>query len=173
MNIKNILKLACKGRPGFSDAIGFFEATVAEDNRIPDCLSEIYRNASGTYASITNQKLMDLVPGYRLIHREELQKEIANFQKTYEDLQDFVPFLADYASSYIAINMKNNSVYSVTLDYEETQLSVSLDDYMQTIEACYTKGTYFIDSDGFLDCDFDAYYKIGEQVNPTCSYWNE
>ena len=47
------------------------------DNNIPMLYQVLYSQVSGTFRDINQQELMDFIPGYRLIHINELINENA------------------------------------------------------------------------------------------------
>lgn len=171
MNIHEVIKIASKQRPEFANAIGFGDPV--DESVIPKPLDAVYSVASGTKESLTDQTLMDLIPGYRLIHIDELKDETKNFHDLYTDLNDFIPFMADYTSAYIAIDERDGSIYRVSPDYEEIKMAANLDKFWETVYQCYESETYFLDPDGYLDYDFDKEGEIGLSINPECRYWSE
>jgi hypothetical protein len=45
--------------------------------------------------------------------------------------------------------------------------------FPETICAFYKGGVYYLDDDGYLDCDFDKQGKIGAILNQDIDYWIE
>ena len=54
------------------------------DNNIPMLYQVLYSQVSGTFRDIDQQELMDFIPGYRLIHINELINENARLNWSFE-----------------------------------------------------------------------------------------
>ena len=54
------------------------------DNNIPMLYQVLYSQVSGTFRDINQQELMDFIPGYRLIHINELINENARLNWSFE-----------------------------------------------------------------------------------------
>ena len=182
------LSLSDKMRKGYRNSLGnsyptwenFFTKITP---LIPEVFQMIYGKAAGTYRDIANQKYMDFLPGYRLIHIEELEKEyhtllqLLELENVYEaQIEMTIPLLADYSSSYI--------FYAKTDDNKEVIFHFAPDDGLQkmhnsielfffTIIAFYTKNVFYLDNNGFLDYDFERVGIIGAALNPGIEYWLE
>ena len=170
MNFEEVVKLAILQRPKFEEAIGY--QTQGDTNLFPPQLSFIYSIVAGTEQMIDDQSLLDIVPGLRIIDKEELQKEIRRFSLFYTDLTDHIPFLADDSSCYISLNTNDGCVYRVAAEYGTSKVSNSMEDYWNTILRCYKEGAFFLDSDGYLDADFEKEGEIGKAINSACEYWD-
>ncbi len=156
MKLKNIVRAAIKQRPEFKVTIGFSEKKLQHNiDTLPKSIVGLYNNVKGTLHGIENQALMDIIPGYRLIHVDELSSEIVKFRKTYPDLNTKIPFLADYASCYYTVDSINGAVYLIDREYNIKHISLTLEQFLKTILAFYEQGVYFLDDDGYLDYDFD------------------
>lgn len=171
MNISEVIKIASTTRSGLPDSIGFGEPVMTDD--MPESLESVYSVVSGTKGNIKDRTLMDLIPGYRLININELKNETKSFHDLYKHLDNFTPFMADFSSAYVVINEKDGSIYRVSPDYEETKVACNLDKFWETVYKCYESNAYYLDSDGYLDYDFDKEGQIGLSINPECEYWNE
>lgn len=129
------LSLSDKMRKGYRNSLGnsyptwenFFTKITP---LIPEVFQMIYGKAAGTYRDIANQKYMDFLPGYRLIHIEELEKEyhtllqLLELENVYEaQIEMTIPLLADYSSSYI--------FYAKTDDNKEVIFHFAPDDGLQ------------------------------------------
>lgn len=150
---------------------------------VPKVFQSIYRNVSGTYANIENQKYMDFVPGYRLIHITELGKEYCALSQMLvaddicrSKIEPLIPLLADYSSCYICYAVINNNA-EVIFHYSPTEglqkMHTSVESFLKTIIAFYLNGVFYLDKDGFLDYDFEKEGSIGAEYNPGVDYWIE
>ena len=169
MTIEKIFEFAFKQRPKLKDSVGYRQS--ADLSGIPSQLHCIYQLAIGTNRNVKDQTVLDLIPGYRLIHISELADEKKICGEMVQS-DDFFPFFADYSCRYIALNTPKGSVYRVSSDGGSELLSFSVATYLNTIEAFYSGGAYFLDSDGFLDYDFDKEGEIGAKLNPFIAYWS-
>ena len=74
------LSLSDKIRVGYKSSLGnshsswknFFTGITPT---IPEVIQAIYGEVAGTHRDIAIQKYMDFIPGYRLIHIEEIERE--------------------------------------------------------------------------------------------------
>lgn len=171
MNIDTVFELAIVQRPKLRDAIGF--GKPADIDGVPKQLKPIYEVALGTASSVSDQTLMDIVPGYRLIHRNELDQESVNLSKNLSAKEvEYLPFLANYSSCFVALSLKDAGVYQITPDALPERLAETLEKYWDTIMSFYNDGVYLLDSDGYLDYNFEQEGEVGARLNPTCQYWS-
>jgi len=171
MSFAEVVASVLEQRPDFKKAAGVAPGKSCDD--VPSPLASIYGSVDGTEQGTEFQTAVDIVPGFRLIHRRELQEEIALFHQTYTGIENFIPFLADGSSCYIALNDSDGSVVRVAQEYGLSRVAANLEDFWATVLACYQEGAYFLDDEGFLDYDFEGEGDIGLRINPDCSYWSE
>ena len=167
-----ILSLAIAQRPALAEAIGFSGTEARRDARgVPSEIAPLYRVASGTPRGIADQSVMDIVPGFRLIHQAELPTETASFRDAYPALGTLYPFLADYSSCYYAVDSADGTVLKVDVEFGATPISQNLEQFLKTVLVFYRQGVYFLDSDGYLDYDENMEGKIGAALNQGYAYW--
>lgn len=172
--LQDIIQAAAEHRTRLREAIGCVDAGLSRDvEGVPDALAGLYRIAAGTPRAIKDQTLMDIVPGYRLIHQSELADEITAFRTAYPKLVTHYPFLADYSSRYFTVDSNDGVVYTVDLQYGAAPISRNLDRFLETIRAFYLEGVYCLAPDGYLDYDVDREGQIGATLNPEYPYWIE
>jgi hypothetical protein len=172
MTMQDIIIEASRQRPALPRAIGYAGAYPLRDvTGVPDPIAPIYRIAEGTLRGIEDQTLMDIVPGYRLIHQTELPSEIFAFRKAYPSLRTHYPFLADYSSCYYTIDSMDGVVYRVRLESDATPISDSLKHFLDTLLVFYRQTIYFCDAEGYLDYNTELEGKIGAVLNPRYEYW--
>jgi len=171
MSFSNVVARVLEQRPDFKKAAGVSNVKPCDD--VPSSLVTIYCMADGTEQETEFQAAVDILPGFRLIHRRELAEETALFHKTYTGIEDFIPFMADDSCNYIALNSADGGVIRVAQEYGLSRVAASLDDFWATVLACYEQGAYFLDDEGFLDYDFEGEGDIGLRINPDCNYWSE
>lgn len=182
------LSLSEKTRNGYRDSLGIADTKWNEIlskvmPMVPDVFRAIYGNVSGTHRSIENQKYMDFIPGYRLIHIEELDEECCalSHMLSSDDIREseigmIIPLLADYSSCYICYaSIRSND--EVIIHYSPNEglqiMHASAEMFFRTIIAFYRNGVFYLDSDGFLDYDFEKEGIIGAEYNPDIEYWTE
>lgn len=186
--LAEFISLSDKMRLGYKNSLGTtyhaWEQIIGAMNQyIPVLFREIYGRFAGTYRDIQDQKYMDFIPGYRLIHITELKNEyniLAHLIK--EDnlcnsqVNVIMPLLADYSSCYICYVKKldnTEAVFSYSPDGGLVELHSSLETFLETIIAFYKENVYFLDDNGFLDYDFEKAGVVGARYNPGISYWTE
>lgn len=150
---------------------------------IPEVYRAIYGNVAGAYRNIENQKFMDFIPGYRLIHIKELEKEQHTLLQMLElddicevQIKAIIPLLADYSSCYICYaNTDNNEeiIFHYSPDDGLQEMHASVELFLRTVIAFYQNGVFYLDGDGFLDYDFEREGIIGAEYNPGINYWTE
>lgn len=149
---------------------------------IPELFIVIYNKVSGTKRGIKEQKLMDFIPGYRLIHVSDLMMEKKNLDSILsdKDLIDnkiILPVLANYSSDFIyyCINMKDEEkIYSLMHDSIDPVLIYdSPAKFFETVCEFYKQGVYLVDADGYLDSDINKESIVGSKINPGITYWTE
>ena len=129
------------------------------------------------------QEFMDFIPGYRLIHIQELENEYNAFlhMGALDDMCEAqitaaIPLLADYSSCYICYVKKRDNteaVFSFSPDGGFVEMHSSLEKFFESIIAFYREDVYFLDDNGFLDYDFEKAGVIGAKCNPGIKYWVE
>ena len=182
------ISLSDKMRCGYKNSLGVpyqdWEQIVTNINHpAPEIFREIYSIFAGTRRDIEDQKLMDFIPGYRLIHIEELEAEydafvrMTDFHGIYENqIKIVIPLLADYTSDYICYVKKQDNtetIFTYSPDGGLVEMHNSLEAFFETIIAFYKEDVYFLDDNGFLDYDFDRAGVIGEKHNQGIRYWTE
>ena len=182
------ISLSDKMRYGYKDSLGAayqaWEQIITNINQsVPEVFREIYSRFAGTHRNTKQQKLMDFIPGYRLIHIEELEDEYNALSRMMETddlhknrIEVVIPLLADYSSDYICYVKKRDNTEAI-FTYSPVdglvELHSSLERFFETIIAFYKENVYFLDDDGFLDYDFERAGVIGEKYNPGIRYWTE
>jgi hypothetical protein len=135
---------------------------------VPDELFAIYMNLCGTaiYHSppkYRDSRYWDFMPGYGLISIYDLQEEF-NFLlsmkqeiSSYPWKPDMIPLLKDFSGSYYCLrNLHNNhSIVSTDPVIGNLEIFPNLWQFIRAITQCYRQNIYYIDEDGWLDCDDD------------------
>lgn len=165
---KDFIECSAKLRPKYPDSLG--NSYVGWENviraitpDIPVIYKAIYGEVSGTMRSIEDQTLMDFIPGYRLIHIQELEKEKTNLDgilQYFDDIEGLTlfPILADYSSGFICYGSDESGIgriYRVNPVYQQEVMYESTEKFFKTVCEFYKQNVYFLDQNGYLDCDFD------------------
>lgn len=143
---------------------------------IPDILETIYKNVSGTRYELKDQRMMDFLPGFLLIHILEYQESDIQLNKILKGREEdqYLPLLRNYSSDFIALNVRTNGIYQIFHDDDESYLIYKNPmDFLKTINDFYYGNAYFMDEDGYLDYDPDLEYEIAKRNNPEVKFWEE
>lgn len=182
------LSLSDKLRNGYQNSLGtsrpeWRKTIAAVLPVVPPIFEAIYGKVEGTYRNISNQKYMDFVPGFRLIHINELESEFHTLLQMSElddvcesQIKTIIPLLADYSSCYICYaETKDNQeiIFYFSPDDGLQKMHNSAENFFNTLIAFYQNDVYYLDEDGFLDYDFEKEGVIGAEYNPGVEYWTE
>lgn len=158
-------------RPGYPASIGY-ETTGCKDPIalvMPPCIEALYRYVDGTPHQIANQALMDFLPNYRIIHRDELK---VCREQAHALCDDCFPLFADYSGNFICVSDSKLVAVDV-VDPEPTMMFNSLDDLFVTQIQFYEENVYSLNSHGFLESDYATEGEVGSRLNPQCAYWTD
>ncbi|PXX37829.1 SMI1/KNR4 family protein [Undibacterium pigrum] len=185
--IDELLSLCDQIRPGYRESLGRGLPRIEAEQRlktiikssvdIPELFLEIYCQVDGTLRDVADQKVMDFIPGYRLIHIDELEEEFQKFMAILGPSRHHnFPFLANYSSDFVCIESepenRGNKIGSFLHDDPQFELMhSSAEDFLTTVIAFYRENVYFLDADGFLDYDFDKQAFLGNRLNNGILYW--
>lgn len=182
------LSLSDNLRNGYQNSLGtsipvWKETFAAISPVVPPFFETIYGKVEGTYNDIPDQKFMDFIPGFRLIHINELESELHTLLQMLESddvnesqIKTIIPFLADYSSCYICYaetTDNNESIFYFSPDDGLQKMHDSTQQFFKTLIAFYQNNVYYLDEDGFLDYDFEKEGIIGAEYNPGIEYWTE
>jgi hypothetical protein len=178
--IEEFLKLSDHLRPGYSASLGppdpkwKAKLGVSKGSALPSLLSVVYATVSGTRRDIADQSLMDFIPGYYLIHIDETAhaREVLATRKSRVEL---FPFLANYSSDYICVTGgPKQEIRDVMHDWSGSEvMHKSSELFLCTLCEFYRRAVYVLNTDGYLDCDFEAAGACGAELNPGVKYWRE
>ncbi|MFZ6709490.1 hypothetical protein [Undibacterium sp. TC9W] len=185
--IVDFLALSDQARPGYRESLGrglprleaeYRLKTIFESPAdIPELVLELYCQVDGTLRDVADQKVMDFIPGYRLIHIDELEEEFQKFMAILGPSRHHnFPFLANYSSDFVCIESepenRENKIGGFLHDDPQFELMhSSAEDFLTTVIAFYRENVYFLDADGFLDYDFDKQTLLGNRLNNGILYW--
>lgn len=140
------------------------------EQSIPNLFEIVYSNVGGTKYNVEEQKYMDFIPGFLLIHIDEW---IFHYRKLAQITNNiYFPILCNYSSDYIAMNGLTGEICEIF--HDEESIGVLFKDsnhFFKTLVANYKNNVYFLDDDGYLDYDEDKEYEVASQLNPDVAYW--
>lgn len=174
---REVIAQAAVQRPGYPASLGTpvknwsTLVPIREGETMPELARAIYSQVAGTRHQVTDQRLLDLVPGFRLLHVEELSRETASVAGM--GFSHLLPLLADYSSDYICVSLVGvERIWSVEKESAEAELmSEAPDRFLETLVQFYKQKIYYLDKKGFLDYDGDKKAVLGAQMNPGAEYW--
>lgn len=148
----------------------------------PELLKAIYNTVSGTSSEEEEPSLIEFIPGYRLIHINEYEAEMKILagileEKGHQADGVILPILTNYGSDFICYYKSADGVERVCdLLHDFGDLIVmyeSPEKFMETLCEFYKQEVYFLDEEGYLDCDLVKEGEVGAALNPDAKYWSE
>lgn len=179
------LKLSADLRPDYIASLGKGdnEAKItAIFPEAPELLKAIYNTVSGTSSEEEEPSLIEFIPGYRLIHINEYEAEMKILAGILEGKGHQVdgvilPILTNYGSDFICYYKSADGVERVCdLLHDFGDLIVmyeSPEKFLETLCEFYKQEVYFLDEEGYLDCDLVKEGEVGAALNPDAKYWSE
>jgi hypothetical protein len=171
-----VLALSEALRPGYTASLGLGRRITSPS----PLLRIIYETVNGTPRTIEDQKFMDFIPGFFLIHADERAKaesviaDHAGCDELCRAYSYVLPLLSNYSSDYLCVAGNANGDSILSIDHEELEVSVrhaSSCQFLETIIQFYQRQVYFLDGNGCLDYDFDRAQEVGAELNPGVEYW--
>ncbi|NUU61010.1 SMI1/KNR4 family protein [Paenibacillus agri] len=181
------LQLSDSLRPGYTASLGTGQAESEAEiaaivPELPELLAAIYNTVSGTSSEEEEPSLIEFVPGYRLIHRDEYEQEMKVLagilaEKGHPVEGIVLPILTNYGSDFICYYRSADGTERICdLLHDFGDLVVMYDSpakFLETLGEFYRQEVYFLDEDGYLDCDLIREGEVGAEMNPDASYWSE
>ncbi|WP_339268839.1 hypothetical protein [Paenibacillus sp. FSL R5-0470] len=179
------LKLSADLRPEYIASLGKGdnEAKItAIFPEAPELLKAIYNTVSGTSSEEEEPSLIEFIPGYRLIHINEYEAEMKILagileEKGHQVDGAILPILTNYGSDFICYYKSADGVERVCdLLHDFGDLIVmyeSPEKFLETLCEFYKQEVYFLDEEGYLDCDLVKEGEVGAALNPDAKYWSE
>lgn len=158
------------------------EIAVTEKNlglHFNDQLKELYLFADGTNVdSVTPSGLTGLIPIHNFLSLDdaviyynqsmEFEESFQNWTKDFRPARQLFPFLEDGAGNCYWVDLNDNTpdygriFWTNTFGADPDYTYSSLTSMFEVIAEAYSTGIMFLDSDGYLDCDFQAFDKLSE-----------
>ncbi|MNO33511.1 hypothetical protein D3C76_235220 [compost metagenome] len=181
------LERSAQLRPDYIASLGSGEGEgrPAISGIVPDAprlLQVIYSQVSGTSSDEEEPSLIEFIPGYRLIHIQEYAQEIKVLEsileeKGYSGGGTVLPVLTNYGSDFICYFQSEDGTERICdLLHDYGDLVVMYDSpekFLETLCEFYKQEVYFLDEEGYLDCDLVLEGEVGAALNPGAKYWSE
>ncbi|MDP9933828.1 hypothetical protein J2T11_000152 [Paenarthrobacter nicotinovorans] len=118
---------------------------------------------------------LHLLPGYFFLSLDDALEVYERFVDQFQENPNWFPILADGGSSYSFVDCSNvteQPVYRFNFDDDEHKVEFrSIRDMLATYAEAYIKGFFFVDENGWIEMDDDAYWDLAAEMNPTAPYW--
>ncbi|MEC0169209.1 hypothetical protein [Paenibacillus graminis] len=181
------LELSAHLRPDYTASLGsgHREGQPAISDIVPDApklLQAIYSQVSGTSSDEEEPSLIEFIPGYRLIHIQEYVQEIKVLESILKEKGcsgggTVLPILTNYGSDFICYYQSEDGTERICdLLHDYGDLAVMYDSpekFLETLCEFYKQEVYFLDEEGYLDCDLVLEGEVGAALNPSANYWSE
>ncbi|WP_158826729.1 SMI1/KNR4 family protein [Mucilaginibacter lacusdianchii] len=145
-----------------------------------DELKELYFVADGTdFQAMTPSGFTGLIPIHSFLslsdaveyYRQSMEYEESfhNHTKDFEPGKQLFPFLEDGAGNCYWVDLNEGTpsygriYWTNTFGQEPDYTYNSLTRMFEVIAEAYQKDIMFLDEDGYLDCDFEAFDKLSER----------
>lgn len=184
---QEFLERSAQLRPGYPASLGKAPAggsgaLAALTPEVPKLLQAVYDTVLGTGGGEEDPSLVEFIPGYRLIHIGEYAGELEMLsgilqEKGYTGGGVVLPLLTNYGSDYICYYKSEDGVEQICdllHDYGDLVVMYdSPDTFLETLCEFYKQEVYFLDEEGYLDCDLVREGEVGAALNPGAKYWSE
>jgi cell wall assembly regulator SMI1 len=155
-----------------------FNSDLVELYSCADGINNDYKTPSGLTGIIPIHdflSLNDSTQHYKI--NIEFEDSFLNFDTDFKPDLKLFPFLCDGAGNFFWVDLnigtKNYNRIFWTNSYGDNPdyLYESLTVMFQVISECYEKGIISLDSEGYLDSDYEKFGKIAMHYNPEIDYW--
>jgi cell wall assembly regulator SMI1 len=138
----------------------------------------LYQWHNGTRAQ-TGDDLDDLhfFPGFYFLSLEEALETYVEREDADQWRKGWLPIFANGAGDFYVVPCKRKKVSSTPiigfLHGEPDQIAEyeSLEAMIQTLEACFREGVFYVDDDDTLEMDDDRHAELAQRYNPTLEAW--
>ncbi|MBB2974948.1 hypothetical protein FHX49_000489 [Microbacterium endophyticum] len=140
-------------------------------------LEQLYRWRNGTSATVASLDDIQIFPGYSFLSIEEA---VANYRVFLADrrwVEGWFPVFANGGGDFYFVDLKAAQSRAVRhfcideLEYPPEFLSLSA--MIQTLAECFERGVFFVDPNGYLEMDDQAFIELAAEMNPDVAYWRE
>jgi hypothetical protein len=141
-------------------------------------LETIYQWRNGTKADAGELlEFLYFFPGFYFLSLEEAIEKYEESEDAPQWKKGWFPLFANGAGDFYIVPCKKKKIASSEIigflhgEPEQTAEYESLDTMIQTIEACFRQGAFFVDDDDTMEIDDDKHQIIAHKFNPTIPEW--
>lgn len=121
---------------------------------------------------------LQLVPGFYLLSLEDALTNYDAFTKSQRWNAYWLPILANGGGDFLTLDTSDRAGTGLIRHFriEESEHPIeygSLADMLATFAAAYERGVFFVDGEGYLETDDNAYAALAAELNPHVSWWAE
>lgn len=120
---------------------------------------------------------LHLFPGFYLL---SLHDAVANYRSFREDerwTEGWMPLFANGGGDFYVVEVcaaQDSSVRHFRIDESERPVEFgSLSALLQTLAASFDEGVFYVDRDGYLEMDDQAFAALAATLNPTVDWWHD
>lgn len=116
-------------------------------------------------------------PGFYLLSLDEAVQTYEERKGSRQWQAHWFPVFADGGGDFYVVPCAQDELDAAEVigfihgEPEQVVEYESLSAMMQTLDACYAKGAFYLDDDGELEIDDDAHRKIAHHYNPRIEEW--
>lgn len=141
-------------------------------------VESIYQWRNGTKAEAgTLLEFLYFFPGFYFLSLEEAIERYQELEDAPQWQKGWFPLFENGGGDYYVVPCKKKRAATSEIigflhgEPEQAAEYESLEAMVQTIEACFREGAFFVDDDDTLDTDYDQHEEIARQFNPTIPEW--
>ncbi|WP_345046057.1 SMI1/KNR4 family protein [Arthrobacter methylotrophus] len=158
-------------------------------SRVRDCINSValpsnaqveslfgWRNGTNTQ-SVTSLDDIHVFPGFYFLSIEDATANYRAFRNDDRWSHGWLPLFANGGGDFYVVDLASDcpgSVRHFRIDEDEHPLEFeSIAAMATTMAAAFERGTFFVDSDGYLEMDDIAFAALAAELNPLVPWWNE
>ncbi|MBT1004024.1 hypothetical protein KIH31_15665 [Paenarthrobacter sp. DKR-5] len=144
-----------------------------------DQLSSLYEWRNGTDSDGVKLGHIYLFPGFYMLSLEEGLASYNNFVGNERWDREWFPLFADGGGDFYVVtcsrtSSRNGKIVHFMIDEPDHPVEYgSLASMLLTMAEAYRRKIFFLDQDGYLDEDSEAFLSLGEELNQDVSWWTD
>ncbi|MBT1001631.1 SMI1/KNR4 family protein [Paenarthrobacter sp. DKR-5] len=144
-----------------------------------DELSSLYEWHNGTDSEGVKLGRIYLFPGFYMLSLEEGLEIYNNFVGNERWGREWFPLFADGGGDFYVVtcsrmSSRNGKIVHFMIDEPDHSIEYeSLAPMLQTMAEAYRRKIFFVDQEGYLDEDPDAFLSLGEELNQDVPWWTD
>lgn len=139
-------------------------------------LADLYGWHDGTeLAGVQKSGSVHLMPGFYFPPLEHSLTDHAAFVQDPRWHQSWLPLLADGGGDFYFVDQAGGGqVRRYRFDESEYPVEyASVSDMVHTLAAAYERDVFFVDEQGYLEMDDDAFAEVAAELNPSVPWWTD